>query len=76
MSTPMRELMLHIDMWLDAGLSLESFKTNYTQVYYEKERATIIGAHYDASMEAGFEHSAEDWAKEYFEIKFGDLKNK
>jgi len=25
-------------------------------------------------MDAGFEHSAEDWANEYFEIKFGDLK--
>jgi hypothetical protein len=74
MSTPMRELMLHMDMWLDEGLSLESFKTNYMQVYYEKERHAITTAHYDASMDAGFEHSAEDWANEYFEIKFGDLK--
>jgi hypothetical protein len=76
MSTPMREMMLHMDMWLDGGLSLESFKTHYMQVYYENERKVITRAHFDASMEAGFEHSAEDWANEYFDNKFGDLKNK
>ena len=43
-------------------------KLEDTVVHLEKE--LIIHTHKQASIEAGFEHSAEDWANEYFNRTF------
>ena len=36
----------------------------------EMERDQIISAHESASLDAGFENSATDWAEDYYKLKF------
>ena len=36
----------------------------------EMEKEQIIAAHKTATLEAGFEHSADDWANQYYNETF------
>ena len=67
--------------WLVNEMIERNFFANDTQLSYttlehltnqakEMEKQQIIKAHETATLEAGFEAAAEDWAKEYWERTF------
>ena len=39
----------------------------------EMEKEQIIDAHKTATLEAGFEHSADDWANQYYNETFKSI---
>ena len=58
--------------WLIKEFNLESYQAT-CDFAKAMEKSQIINAHRDASLEAGFEHSADDWAKDYWDNNY---KNK
>lgn len=59
--------------WLEIQLFKKQGKFNKSDIKQAKamERDAIIEAHKQASIESGFEDSAEDWANEYWDRNYG-----
>lgn len=56
--------------WLEEKMQewgdLPSMRETILKLAKEKEKEQIISAHKTATLEAGFEHSADDWANQYY----------
>lgn len=59
----LRQELININHFMDS-------KDKLVNKALEMEKEQIIEAHKQASMEAGFEDSAEDWANEYWERNY------
>lgn len=59
----LRQEIININHFMDS-------KDKLVNKALEMEKEQIIEAHKQASMEAGFEDSAEDWANEYWERNY------
>lgn len=60
--------------WLEEKMQawgdLPSMRETILKLAKEKEKEQIIAAHKTATLEAGFEHSADDWANQYYNQTF------
>ena len=55
--------------WLIKEFNLEGYKAT-CDFAKAMEKSQIINAHRNATLESGFEYSADDWANEYWDKNY------
>lgn len=49
--TPIRQMITHQKLWIEAGLSIDKWFENYQKIFIEKEKQQIIDAYQNAQID-------------------------